>query len=414
MSVVSDNIANVNTVGYKGSRATFRDQLNASTAGGFGNARMAAGSGARLADVEQMWSQGALLTTDAPTDLAISGEGFFVVQGEANGAPGTYFSRAGQFKVSTEGYMENSEGLRVQGYTVAADGTVNGQLSDMHVDPGTLPASATTAITISANVDANSSVIAAPFDVNDPGNTSNFSTNITVYDSLGNDHETTVYFRKTAANTWDWHALVDGGEITGGTAGTPVQGANGSLSFTTNGELNTETTAASSWDFLGATPGQAITFDFGTSITTDGGTGLDGSTQFGTPSTTNALSQDVFASGTVAALNITQDGVINGVFTNGQARELGVIALADFTNQDGLQRMGDALWASTTDSGDPLMGGAATGGRGAVISGALEQSNVDIGREFVTMIAFQRGFSASSKIVRTADQMYQELLSVKR
>jgi flagellar hook protein FlgE len=411
IDVVGDNIANVNTIGFKRSRANFQDLLGRSIAGG--SSLPTAGAGSKLGNIQQMWAQGALLTTDAPTDLALSGDGFFIARGRSNGAEGNFYTRAGQFTLDNDGYMQNPAGLKLQGYGVDADFNVLGTIGDIRINPGTIPATPTSQVTIGANLDSDSTALT--FDPLNPAATSNFSTSVTVYDSLGGAHSTTVYFVKTAVpGEWDWHAMVDGGEITGGTAGVPFEGANGTLTFTTDGELDTEVTAASSWDFLGATPAQVIGFDFGDSITTDGGLGLDGTTQFASASNTTALTQDGFASGSVASINISQDGVITGSFTNGQRRTLGQVAVAEFTNVDGLLRAGEGLWVESRDSGVALVGAAGSGSRGAVLSGTLEQANVDIGREFVDLIAFQRGFQANSKIITTADEMYQELVNIKR
>jgi flagellar hook protein FlgE len=412
LGVVGDNIANVNTVGYKRSRADFEDVLGRSIAGSA--AVPQAGAGSRLAHIEQMWTQGALLTTESPTDLALTGDGTFVVSGTVGGMTGNFYTRAGQFHVDASGRLVNPNGLRLQGYGVNEDGMVNGTIGDLVVDAGTIPASATTQVDLAANLDANAAVPALPWDPADPGGTSNFSTAVTTYDSLGNAHQITVYFRKTADNAWDWHAMADGAEIQGGTPGVPTEGASGSLTFTTDGALDTETVAASSWNFVGATGGQAIAFDFGTSVTTDGGTGIDATTQFGSASTTTGISQDGFAAGTVAGIAVDSDGTVSGVFTNGQRRTLGQVVVADFANVGGLARAGDGLWVETKDSGAALVGAAESGSRGSIVAGALEQANVDLGREFVDLIAYQRGFQASSRIIQAADEMYGELVNLRR
>jgi flagellar hook protein FlgE len=411
LEVVGDNIANVNTVGFKRSRANFQDMLGRSIAGA--SALPQAGAGSRIGHIQQMWAQGALMTTDSPTDLALNGSGFFVVEGSVGGVEGRYFTRAGQYQVDADGYLVNGDGLRLQGYPADDTGAIAGTLGDLQIEGGTLPASATTSIEMSANLDADAEV-PPPFDPNDPAGTSNFSSTVTAYDSLGNPHEVTVYFRKSGPNSWEWHAMADGAEITGGTPGTPTEGASGTLTFTSDGELDTETTTSSSWDFEGATPGQTIDFDFGDSITTDGGTGLAGTTQYASPSSVTALTQDGYGAGEVAGISIAQDGTITGVFTNGQRRVLGQVAVADFASVDGLERAGQGLWVETEDSGEALVGAAGSGGRGAVVAGALEGSNVDLAREFVDLIAYQRGFSANGRIVTTADEMYSELVNLKR
>ena len=304
-------------------------------------------------------------------------------------------------------------GLRLQGYSTQPDGTMGTDLGDLQMAGVTVPARATTAVDLSVQLDSNS-VIPAAWDPANASGTSNFSTSTTVYDSLGQGHEVSVYYRKSAANAWEWHAMVDGGELTGGTAGVPTEGASGTLTFTTNGELDTETPGASSWDFVGATAAQAIAFDFGQSITGDAGTGLDATTQFSGDSTTNAINQDGYGAGTVAALAIEADGTITGAFTNGQRRSLGQVALATFASVNGLERGGQGLWTSTQQSGEALIGAAEAGGRGSVVSGALEGSNVDLGQEFVNMISYQRGFQANSRIITTSDEVYTELVNLKR
>jgi flagellar hook protein FlgE len=411
LSVTGDNIANVNTVGFKRSRGVFEDVLGRSIA--TLDATQGAGAGSRLAHVEQQWNQGALVTTDTPTDLAISGEGFFVVEGNLQGAESRYYTRAGQFHVDNQGHMVTPDGMRLQGYTAAPDGTMGSTIGDLLVTPGTVPASATTEISMAANLDSNAAVLPT-FDPTNTQGTSNFSNNVTAYDSLGNAHELTVFYHKNASNSWDWHAMVDGGELTGGVAGTPTEVANGTLTFTTDGALDTEASAGSSWDFVDATPAQQIAFDFGTSITTDAGKGLDGTTQFASPSATVGLKQNGYAAGSVAGISIGQDGVITGVFSNGQQRALGQVVTADFANVNGLDRTGQGMWIATQASGEALIGAADTGGRGPVVAGTLEQANVDLGTEFVNLIAYQRGFQANARVITTSDQMYGELVDIKR
>ncbi|MGE0787559.1 MAG: flagellar hook protein FlgE [Sandaracinaceae bacterium] len=412
LTVTGDNIANVNTVGFKRSRANFSDVLGRSIAGS--TAIPQAGAGSRISTIQQMWAQGALMTTDSPTDLALNGNGFFVVKGNAGGVDGQFYTRAGQFVIDNGGYLTTTDGMKLQGYAADGTGTLSGSISDLQVDAGTLPATPTTSAEIFANLDSNEPVLpaATPFDPADPSGTSNYSTSVTAYDSLGNAHDVTVYFRNNGGGDWEWHAMVDGAEV-GGTAGVPTEGANGTLNFTTNGALNTETTAASTWDFTGATAGQTIDFDFGESIG-EGGTGLSGSTQHATASSVTSISQDGFGAGEISGLSIAQNGTITGVFSNGQRRTLGAVAVADFASADGLDRAGQGLWIATQESGEALIGQAGAGGRGAVVSGALEGSNVDLAKEFVDLIAFQRGFSANSRIVTTADEMYSELVNMKR
>jgi len=409
LGVVSDNIANANTIGFKKSRADFQDMI--ASAGK--SELLQIGAGSRLGAVEQMWNQGTLLSTESSLDLALSGEGFFVVNGVASGVEGNFYTRAGQFHLDKDGFVVNLDNLKLQGYGADSRGQIMGELGNLRIGPTALPATSTSSVKMGVNLNANST-IPLEWDEANPAGTSNFSSSVTVYDSLGNGHQVITYFNKVDTNAWDWHAMVDGAELVGGEAGTPVPGASGRLTFTTDGALESETTDGSSWDFVGATPGQEIVFDFGTNTIDEAGSGLDGTTNFASPSTTNSATQDGYAAGSVTGLNISATGTVTGVFTNGQRRTLGQVAVAAFKSVDGLARGGQGLWVQTEESGEALLGSASTGGRGAIVSGSLEQSNVDIGREFVDLIAYQRGFQANSKVIQTADEMYGELVNMKR
>lgn len=409
LGVVSDNIANANTIGFKRSRADFQDMV--ATASKSQTSQV--GGGSAIAKIQSMWNQGAMLSTGSSTDLALSGDGFFVVNGTTSGVTGNFYTRAGQFNLDKNGYVTNVDGLKLQGYPADGHGQIMGTLGDLRVGPTALPATATSAVKLGVNLDSTVAVPSAPFDPVNAAATSNFSGPVTLYDSLGNAHQSTVYFAKTADGVFDWHATVDGGEITGGTKGTPSEGASGTLTFGTNGELLDATTASSTWNFVGATQGQTVSFDFGTTVTA-GGTGLDGTTSNASSSNVSATTQDGFAAGAVTGISVSATGVVTGSFTNGQRRTLGQVAVANFKSDDGLQRASQGLYAQTDASGEALMGTASTGGRGAISSGSLEQSNVDIGAEFVDLISFQRGFSANAKVIQTADQMYGELVDLKR
>ncbi|MEM6996154.1 MAG: flagellar hook-basal body complex protein, partial [Myxococcota bacterium] len=243
---------------------------------------------------------------------------------------------------------------------------------------------------------------------------SNFSTSVTVNDSLGADHRIDLYFVSNGAGAWEWHAMADGGELTGGTPGVPTEIADGNLTFTTDGALDTETINATSADFLGATGSQAITFDFGDAITTDGGTGLVGSTQYASSSSVDSLSQDGMAPGELIDIITAEDGTITGVYTNGQTQPMAKVAIAMFSAPGSLFRASDQLWSATRESGQVVMGEAGTGGRGAVAQGSLEGSNVDLGAELVTLIAYQRAFQANARTISTADEMLSEIANLKR
>jgi flagellar hook protein FlgE len=402
INVVGDNIANANTVGYKRSRANFEDVL-AQSVGGVGNE---IGLGSRLASVQKLLSQGALLGTGIATDLAISGDAFFAVKGSASGLDGTFFTRAGQFIMDKDGYMVNQDGLKVQGYNINTSGVLVKSVTDIQVQNTQMPPVATTTAQIDGNLDADSTPFVdatTPWDATNPEGTSSFSTSMTVYDSLGAAHSVTVFFRNDDTNGWTWHAMVDGGDVTGGTAGTWSDIGTGTLTFDANGQLTagmTGTVTTTGW-----TNGAAAS-----SIDVD----LTNLTNYAAKSSVSYMDQDGFASGTLSGISIASDGVITGVFSNGQNRTVGQVLLADFQSADNLNRIGGNLFIETKESGTALFGEAGTGGRGTINAGALEQSNVDLAQQFVDMIAFQRGFQSNSKVVQTADQMLQELIMLKR
>jgi len=412
LSVIGDNIANANTVGFKQSRASFSEAM-AQQMIGSGTALSQVGLGAQLMSVQKILTQGAISNTGLATDLAIDGNGFFVVSGAHNGQDGTFYTRAGQFTVDNSGFLVNLEGLDVQGYTANAAGVLGTTPGNLKIGDSVSPALATANITVKANLDANAAIPAVAFDPLNPSTTSNFSNSVTTFDSLGAPHQIDVFYVKTAAGAWDWHALTDGGGLTGGTAGTPTEVASGTLTFDTSGKLSAATTAVNNFNPINAVNPQALTFDFG-DPTGAAGTGLLGITQFASPSGTTSVSQDGFAEGSLTHIAIDKTGTINGTFTNGQSRVLGQVATALVKAPDMMDRVGGNLFATTPASGQATLGAAATAGRGGIVAGALEQSNVDLANEFVRMIAAQRDYQANGKTVTTADSLLQELMNIKR
>jgi flagellar hook protein FlgE len=412
LGVNADNIANVNTVGFKAQRAIFEDQLGRSILAGTSSALP--GSGVRMSEVQVLHKQGTLSNTGISTDLALSGDGFFVVSGNNNGITSDFYTRNGQFNLDATGYLVNPGGLRVQGYAANPDGTFDAALTDVKVPTAAIPPKITETIDIVANLDSNETVPTAAWDPQDPSATSNFSTTITVYDSLGASHSIDVYFVKTGANAYDYHALASGDETVPASPGLNVEVGNGSLTFTTNGALDTFTeTQVIDASFTGATANQQISLNFGSTIA-GGGTGLDGLTQFNSPSNVSAQSQDGYSAGEFAGVSVDGDGVVRGLYTNGEKLAISQLGIAKFTSNEGLGRAGNNLFIATRDSGEAAMGTAGTGGRAAVSAGALEASNVDLAEEFVGLIQHQRAYSANSRTITTADSMLQELLSIKR
>lgn len=412
LSVIGDNIANANTVGFKSGRAAFEDALAQSVIGGLGQI----GLGSRLQAVQRLLTQGALSNTGVATDLALQGQGFFVLHGTASdGRTGTYLTRAGQFTMDRDGYLVNLDGMRVQGFPADATGALSPASGDLLVGNASSQPRASANVTVKGNLSADA-VTPPPFDPANPAATSNFVTSVTVYDSLGRTHQLQVYFRNNGpvappgvGNSWDWHALTDGATLTPPTTGA-VEVATGTMTFDAQGLL-TGVTQSSNFNPAGALP-QPLNFNFGDPLPP--GTGMAGITQAAGASVSTFVGQDGWAAGQLSSVQIDKTGAIQGVFTNGQTRTLGAVAVATVPAGDQLERVGSNLLAETRASGQMVMGMAGEGGRAFVSSGTLEQSNVDIAEQFVRMIAAQRAFEANSKTITTADQLLSELIAMKR
>lgn len=407
INVVGDNIANVSTVGFKSGSANFNDILGQRTNGG-----QNLGAGVKMGSVSQAFGQGSFLQSGGSLDYAIQGGGFFEVVGENDGIEGSYYTRNGRFSLNNEGMMVNQDGLRVQGYQVDANGDPTGGVGDIEIS-GQSPPVATTTADMALNLNPTDDTPGVAFDPLDPEGTSDYQTSATVYDSLGNAHDVQMFFTNNGAGAFEWHAMVDGSELNGGTPGTLTEIADGTLGFDTDGNLDTETLNGSSADFLGATAGQAIQFDFGSAITTDGGDG-SGSSMTAGPSAVESFDQNGREPGDLIDVITSENGTVSGLYSNGETEPLAKLALASFRAPENLRREGDQLWSASRDSGQALLGEAGTSGRGSVASGALEGSNVDLGDELVTLIAYQRAFQANARTISTADEMLTEVNNLKR
>lgn len=411
IGVVGDNIANVNTVGFKSQRAIFQDVLGHSILAGTSSALP--GSGVRVGDVQQLFTQGSIANTGVSTDVALNGDGFLVVNGTVDGISSNFYTRAGQLTIDKGGFLVNSQNLNVQGYTANPDGTLQASVSSLQVPTASLAPFATTDIEVTANLDSRRPV--QTFDILDPEGTSSGTTSITVFDSLGTARTLDIYFSNQGANLYQYNVVVDGGELAGGTPGTATLVSTGTLQFTTDGALSVATTPDLDLSFTGgATANQLVALNFGDDITNDGSTGLSGTTQFASETAVSSQSQDGYASGEFSGLAIDGTGLVQGLYTNGQKIAIGQLAVAKFRSNDGLGRAGQNLWIETRDSGTAALGAAGAGGRASVSAGALESSNVDLGEEFVGLIQHQRSFSANSRTITTADEMLQELIGIKR
>ena len=407
LGVIGDNVSNTNTVGFKESRAVFETML-----GGAVGDPNAQGAGVHADKAQQIFAQGTLTQTGNATDLALSGDGFFMVSGNVGGMQGDFYTRNGQTTINKDGTLVNPDGLALQGYASTGNGNFSAQLSSIQIPTSALSPKATTTMNVTANLDSSSATPAAPWDPQNPSATSNFSTSMKVYDSLGNAHSVDLYFRANGSGSWDVHAIAAGSDVAGGTPGTNDEIATGTVTFNSSGALQSVAMGPAAVTFNGAAA-QSINFNFGSPIAS-GGTGLGGTTQFGSPSNVSAQSQDGYASGDLTGVAVDGNGVVSGTYSNGQNIAVGKLAIAKFESNDGLGKAGHNLWVATQESGVAAVGAAGSGGRAAVVSGALEQSNVDIASQFVDLIAHQRAFQANSKTITTADQMLQEVVNMKQ
>jgi flagellar hook protein FlgE len=400
MQVIADNIANANTVGFKSSTTHFEDILGMSLEGIAGFTHV--GVGADVAAMPLAFTQGTLVSTTVGTDLAVNGKGFFIVEDAISNEQ--FYTRAGNFHVDDDGYLVNVNGLRVQGYQYDSTGTnLIETLDDIVVDQTTMvPPSISEEVDMVLNLNSAEDILT--FDIDDPGATSNYSTALTVYDTLGQSHTITVYFTKTGDQAWQWNATIDGSDVDGGTPGTAQVFGTGNLAFDGYGGLTT----AMPVDFYTG----AITYLNGIAAT-DIEVDFTSSTQYGSPSIIQSLSQDGYAAGNLSGISIDSMGNVVGNFTNGEVKNLARLALATFPALTGLERAGSLLFNATTESGDPLVNKPGEGGLGEVTAGMLEESNVDLAGEFIRMIITQRAYQANSKIITTTDEMLAQLISLK-
>lgn len=394
ISVIGDNISNVNTVGYKASRATFEDIV----AGSESNI----GLGSRVATVDPQLAQGGFESASNVTDMAIDGRGFFVVEDSTDGS--VAYTRAGQFHIDKDGYIVNTQGDQLQGYTVT-DNAVTSNVDAIQISTTPISPNRSTKVYVKANLNSNSDSTAA-FSSTNPTGTSNFSAGITVYDSLGNSHLVTVYFRKSASNTWQWFGLVPGSSV--GQTATNVKAGSGTITFTTSGVFSSVSNAQGRFSWTGGLTTN-VTFDFGQLSDTDGDGGL---TQFGSDSGIINITQNGYASGSLNSIEIGADGTITGNYTNGRTLTISQIVVATFNNEAALSRGGHNNYLESLESGTPLVSGAGSSGRGNVVSNTLEQSNVDLASELIRMVIIQRGFQANSRTISTVNDMLAQLVTL--
>ncbi|WP_211827073.1 flagellar hook protein FlgE [Kistimonas asteriae] len=391
LEVVSNNIANSNTVGFKSSRVEFAD-VYASTYSG-SNSRVVNGAGVKVSAISQSFQQGNFNYTNGVLDMAITGNGFFVVNDN-----GSYlYSRAGYFDLDRDNYVVDNLGNRLQGFASDTSGNIlSGSITDLQIDSSDMPAQATTALEGLINLDSRSDIPSvATFSSSDP-NSYNTTMAFNVYDSLGNPHTLGLYFAKdqTVANQWSIHYQLDGADV--GTANT--------LNFDTDGQIST-----GSGSYTQTVP--AATLANGAdalNLNLD----LTNMTQLGISSSVNGAIQNGFPPGKMAGIQVSEEGQVQAIYSNGQTLTQGQIILAGFTNEQGLQPVGDSLWRAGYESGDPAYGLAGTGTLGSLQAGALELSNVDLSIELVRLIEAQRNYQSNAKTIETSNSLTQTLMNI--
>jgi len=395
LSTIANNLANLNTIGYKDQRVIFRDLFYQTIGSNGAGDPIQQGAGTAVGSIPSMFTEGNVDPTGVSTDVAIMNDGFFVVQ---NNGVQTY-TRAGNFEVDKNNFLVTSDGQNVMGYP-AVNGVLNtGQgLVPLTLAVGAIsPPTATTQAQLGTNLNATAA------------DGTRYSTPMTIYDSLGAGHNLMFTFTKTGTNAWDYSITIPAADVNGATD--PVVLTTGAMTFDGNGNLLTPAANVANINITGFADG-ANDLTFTWNLYDANNAGL--LTQMAAPSSTASTQQDGAGSGTLVKYNIGSDGTITGAFSNGKTQILGQIVLATFANNQGLLRTGNNGFAETLASGQAVIGAPGTAGRGTLAGGALEQSNVDISKEFANLIVAQRCFQANARCVTTFDEITQETINLKR
>ncbi|WP_019141191.1 flagellar hook protein FlgE [Noviherbaspirillum massiliense] len=392
LEVIGNNVANANTVGFKGSQAQFAD-IYASSLNGGGTSQV--GIGTKVTQIAQQFSQGNITSSSNPLDIAINGGGFFGMND--NGT--VYFTRNGQFTLDKSGYIVNSQGLRLSGYNLNANGVPSGQIVDLQIPSAAMPPQATSTITTAVNLQTGAKPpTVSPFNPDDPL-TYNNSTSIITYDSKGDSHQLQLYYVKTAT---DWHVYAADDTVQPPPTPRPSMDL-GALTFNTDGSLATPS------------PGQLTV----PAINIPGVDPLNitiniaGTTEYGSSFDVRTLTQNGYVDGNLSSFTVDGNGIVLGRYSNGQTRSLGQVALFSFPNPNGLQPMGNNLWAPTAASDVAVAGQPGTGKLGTLQASAVEDSNVDLTAELVNMITAQRVYQANAQTIKTQDQLMQTLVNLR-
>jgi flagellar hook protein FlgE len=395
LQTISNNLANMNTDGYKSQSTTFADLFyQAYGNSGSGNP-IETGLGVQVTGMSQDFSNGAVASTGVSSNMALNGSGFFVVQ-DANGAQ-TY-TRNGDFTTNASGQLITLGGQTVMGYP-AVNGVVspNSSLQPINVGAGTtVQATPTSNFFLTTNLDASTAV------------NGSFQSPISVYDSLGNSHTLTLTYTMSAPGTWNYQVTIPSSDIQGGTGTTTTIGT-GTLNFDSSGQLTSPTTPVAL--AVGPLADGAAALNVNWNLTDADGNSL--LTQTASSSSNNATNQDGFAAGVLNTYSIQQDGTVDATFSNYQTLAIGKVAVASFANPEGLTLDGDNQYSSTAASGAAVIGTAGTAGRGTIAGSSVEQSNVDMATQFSDLIVYQRAYEANAKAITAFDQMEQATLQMK-
>ncbi|SBT08831.1 flagellar hook protein [Candidatus Propionivibrio aalborgensis] len=394
LDVLGNNIANANTVGFKSAEVHFSDVFANSLAG---SGASQVGIGATISGIQQTFSQGNVTATNNPLDISINGGGFFRMN--RNGE--VTYTRNGQFHLDNAGFIVNDQTMKVMGFPADANGVITAsspvdlQLSSSQISPRATSDPLAGNLTANLNLDSRQGVPAvAPFNFANP-QTYNYSTALSVFDTLGVPHTMTMYFVRTAGGPWNVHGTMDGA--------TP-QAFPAALAFNTSGVLTTAMPLVlPSWALTtgAASPWSPGSMDF------------TGTTQYGSASSVDRLTQGGYTTGSLTGLSVGSDGIVQGRYSNGQARNLGQVVLATFANPNGLQSLGNNQWALTSVSGPELVSAPGTGSRGVLQSASVEESNVDLTAQLVNMITQQRNYQSNAQTIKTQDQILQTLVNLR-
>ena len=387
LDVIGNNVANANTVGAKSSRVEFADMYANSLTG---LSAATTGIGVAVSSVAQQFTQGDIVSTQNPLDMAINGRGFFRTSLEG----ATQYTRNGQFRMDKDGYIVTAQGARLTGYSVDVAGvTSNGTPTELKISTADISPKPTALARAQLNLDARDIAITGPFDSSDP-KTYHSAMSMSVYDSLGRDHQVTMFYRKTAGNTWEVRAQADGVD---------VAGVASTLTFNSTGTMTSPTGPFNLTIPVGADAGGTMTF----------GVNLTSATQFGASFATTEITQDGFGTGRLSGFTADDSGVLIGRYSNGQTRPQGQIVLANFVNPQGLVPLGNNAWVEGAGAGQPTLGAPGSGILGSLEAGAVENSNVDLTSELVAMITAQRVYQANAQTIKTHDQLLQTIVNLR-